>query len=137
MAFQFRRPDTAFSLDPKPDKKQRRIKDEGHLSFIRKLPSVISGQYGCEACHIRAGNPVFRKPNTGAGVKPDDAWTVPLTPEEHRDQHSGNEMQFWARHGVDPFMVALSLYQNTGDFEAAKRVLVNVWASKTASERRE
>ena len=88
MAMMIKRPSTAFSLDP-ADKTQKRIEDEKHLDFIRQLPSVIDGKGPCEACHIRTGSPAHRKKRTGMGRKPDDAWTLPMTPAQHRAQHDG------------------------------------------------
>lgn len=123
MAYQFPRPATAFALDPS-SKDQARIKDERHLAFIRTLPSVLSGAYGCEACHIRYGDPMYRKSRTGKGRKPDDAWTVPLTPEEHREQHSMNEVQFWNRYRIDPLAIAHDLYRHTGDTAAAVAIIL-------------
>jgi len=118
-AFAIRREPTAFSLD-KSSKATASFKDDQHLDFIRKLPSVISGAYGCEAAHIRAGSARHNKKRTGKGQKSSDCWTVPLTPEEHRgEQHSMNEMEFWRRHGTDPFELAIRLYELSGDIEAA------------------
>jgi len=122
MALQFRRPDTAFSLD-KSSKATRRIEDPAHLAFIRKLPSAVSGAMGCEACHIRSGSALHRKKHTGGQQKPDDAWTLPLTPAEHREQHSGNEAEFWRRHGIDPFELAIRLYEISGDVEAGRKII--------------
>jgi hypothetical protein len=120
--FAIRRPDSAFSLDPS-SKKTRRIEDPAHLAFIRKLPSVISGKYGCEACHIRSGSAVHKKKWTGGQQKPDDAWTLPMLPEEHKAQHSENELAFYKRHGIDPFDLAARLYEVSGDTEAAIRII--------------
>ena len=61
MAFAIARPQTAFSLD-KSGKETASFKDDRHLAFIRTLPSVVSGTFGCEACHIRSGSPAH---NTG------------------------------------------------------------------------
>lgn len=124
MAFAIARHPEAFSFDLS-DRKQRRIEDAGHLAFIRKLPSVISGAYPCEACHIRSGSPVHRKKRTGGQQKPDDCWTLPMTPEEHRAQHSENELSFYRRHGIEPFELALKLYESSGDFDAAKHIISN------------
>lgn len=112
----------AFTLD-KSSKATRRMEDPAHLAFVRKLPSVLSGQFGCEACHIRIGSAVHRKKHTGMGQKPDDSWTLPLTPDEHKRQHSQNELLFWRSHGIDPFELAIKLYEITGDIEAGKRVI--------------
>lgn len=122
MALQVRRPDTAFSLDPS-DRSQKRIVDDRHLAFIRTLPSVLSGRIGCEACHIRYGDPMYRKKHTGKSQKPDDAWTLPLTPDEHRDQHSTNEKQWWLDRGIDPLRLAQQLYEVSGNRAAAKAII--------------
>lgn len=121
-AFQIPRLSTAFSLDPS-DKAQKRIRDEAHLAFIRRLPSVLSGQYGTEACHIRYGDPLYRKKHTGKSQKPDDCWTLPLTPDEHRNQHSENEKQWWLDRGIDPLAMARKLYAVTGNLEAALELI--------------
>lgn len=123
MALRIVRPQTAFSLDPS-DKAQKRIRDDAHLAFIRTLPSVISGRSGCEACHLRAGNPDYRKKHTGKSQKPDDAWTLPMTPEEHRAQHDMNEVAFFRGRGIeDPWALCRELYAVTGDRAAALKVI--------------
>lgn len=121
-----RRPDTAFGLD-RADKTTARIKEPKHLAFIRTLPSIISGQCGVEACHIRFGDPRHRKPSTGKGRKPDDWFVLPLTPDEHRDQHSMNERLWWTRQGIeDPCGIALALYAITGDQEEAEKLIAAI-----------
>lgn len=114
--------DTAFKLDPS-DKGQKRIHDEAHLAFIRELPSLVSGKEGCEACHVRYGDPRHRKRKTPKGRKPDDAWCVPMTSEEHRTQHSQNEQVFWQAVGIDPLEVAVQLYAVSGDLEAGRKII--------------
>lgn len=113
---------TACSLD-KSSRKTKRIEDPAHLAFIRKLPSAVSGQYGCEACHIRTGSAIHKKKPTGLQQKPDDFWVLPLTPSEHREQHSEHELAFWRRHGIDPFELAAKLYEVSGDIEAGKAII--------------
>lgn len=122
MAHAIRRHPEAFSLD-KSGKQTASFKDEKHLAFIRTLPSVVSGKLGCEACHIRAGSPAHNKKATGKAQKPSDCWVLPLTPDEHRDQHSGSEMAFWTGYGVNPFDLADKLYQITGDRNEAVRII--------------
>lgn len=96
--------------------KRPRIKSEAHLDFIRSLPCVCCGNdIQTEAAHIRSGDPYYGKRNTGMSEKPDDKWTLPLCFEHHGEQHRGNELQFWKRYGVNPFVLALSLYGCTGD----------------------
>lgn len=122
MAYMVSRPPTAFGLD-RSDKSQKRIVDDAHLRFIRTLPSVISGKMPCEACHIRYGDPMYRKKRTGKGQKPDDCWSVPMTPDEHREQHAGNEVNFWNRRRIDPLAIAQKLYAVSGDTEAALEII--------------
>lgn len=120
--YAIRRPDTAFSLD-KSSRQTKREEDPSHLAFIRLLPSAVSGRVPCEACHIRIGSAVHRKKHTGLGQKPDDWWVLPLTADEHREQHSGAELEFWRRHGIDPFELAIALYSVTGNVEAGKSII--------------
>jgi hypothetical protein len=41
--------------------------------------------------------------------KASDIWTVPLCRAHHDQQHSMNEMAFWALYGINPFELAISL----------------------------
>lgn len=122
MAFRVAPPSLVPSLDP-TNKSQRRIRDPQHLAWIRTLPSVISGRAPCEACHIRYGDPTYRKKRTGMGQRPDDAWCLPMTSDEHRSQHDANEAAWWKDRGIDPLAVARDLYAISGDTEAAKVIL--------------
>jgi len=124
MAFAVPRASTAFSLD-KSSKATKRTEDPAHLAYIRKLPSAVSGLFGCEACHIRTGSAVHKKKHTGAGQKADDAWTLPLTPAEHKAQHSANELAWWRSHGIDPFELAIKLYEVSGDIPAGIEIIRN------------
>ena len=117
-----RMPDTAFSLDR--TRKGGQVKNAKHLAFIRRLPSVISGAYGVQACHLRMADPRYDKPSTGKGQKPDDCWTLPMTRAEHTLQHSMSERAFWISHGMDdPCGFAQQLFNVTGDQEAAERLI--------------
>lgn len=127
MATMVRRPGTAFSKSP-PRKSRRREREEGHLAWIRTLPCVLRGRRGgVEAAHIRFADPIYGKPETPAGKKPDDRWTVPLHHEEHRTgndaQHNSNEREWWARRGLDPVAIAAALWGCTGHDEEAEVIL--------------
>lgn len=122
MAWSMPRHPDAFSLD-KSSKATRRVEDPAHLAFIRRLPSAVSGLYGTEACHIRTGSAVHKKKHTGMGQKADDSFTLPLTADEHKAQHAGNEMEFWRSHGIDPFELAIRIYENTGDLTRCIEIL--------------
>lgn len=125
MTHAVRRERSAFSLDPS-SKKTKRIEDPAHLAFIRRLPSVVSGEFGCDAAHIRSGSALHRKKHTGAGQKPDDAWTLPLTRAEHVAQHDhGDELGWWRSKGIDPFDLAARIYEVSGNIEAATAIIAS------------
>lgn len=104
--------------------KRPRIKNNAHLDFIRALPCVCCGDNtSTEAAHIRTGNLAYGKRNTGGAEKPDDAWTVPLCGLHHREQHTKSEEAFWASCGINPYVLAMSLYLRSGDYEMAITIL--------------
>lgn len=86
-----------------------RVRDEKHLNYIRSLPCCICGNINTEAAHIRTSNLNLGKRYTGKSEKPSDKWTVPLCNKHHREQHEGQELAFWKKYGIDPFMLALTL----------------------------
>jgi hypothetical protein len=101
-----------------------RLKNESHLRFIRDLTCIGCGNNtATEAAHLRSGNLEYGKRNTGLGEKPDDAWCLPLCGDCHRTQHAGNEMKFWANLGINPFVLALSLFAASGDHDLAHEVI--------------
>ncbi len=104
--------------------KRPRIKDDRHLAFIRQLPCVCCGDNTTtEAAHIRTGDLTYGKRHTGGAEKPSDQWTVPLCGKHHREQHSASETDFWESQGINPYVVAMSLYLRTGDYEMAGNIL--------------
>ena len=105
-----------------------RIKSEGHLAFVRRLPCVcciheIGGTRAAEAAHVRAPSARHGKQMTGKGEKPDDRWTIPLCRVHHDEQHSMNELEFWQHFPIDPFLLALVLHGLSGDEHAATEVI--------------
>jgi hypothetical protein len=86
-----------------------REKDNKHLDYIRSLPCCICGGIDTEAAHVRTASLENGKPHTGMGEKPSDKWAVPLCNRHHREQHSMNEMDFWKCHGLNPFVLAMTL----------------------------
>jgi hypothetical protein len=91
--------------------RQPRIRDEAHLNFIRSQPCCICGTSPVEAAHLRVGSIGNGKLPSGMAEKPSDKWTLPLCPRHHREQHSMNEREFWARHGKDPFALAMHYHE--------------------------
>lgn len=125
MALQIRRPPTAFSQQP-TGKISKRVEDKNYLDFIRQLPCIVTGTYGVEAAHISFPMAKYGKLGRGKGSKENDAWTVPLSPEEHRRQHSMAETAYWDSVGIDPCIVAMSLYMAYPNIELAELVIRNI-----------
>lgn len=61
-----------------------------YRAWVASLPSAVSGQLGCEACHTQ---------NNGMRSKGSDYSCVPLTREEHMAYDAGKE-EFEAKHGI-------------------------------------
>lgn len=87
-----------------------RKKDRRYLAWIRTQPCCICGDNtSTEAAHIRTQNQEFGKDDFGWG-RPSDKWVTPLCGAHHREQHAmGNEMAFWKKYGIDPFMLAIQM----------------------------
>jgi hypothetical protein len=104
--------------------KRPRIKDSAHLEFIRSLPCCCCGDNtSTEAAHIRKQNLDYGKRGAGGAEKPDDVWTVPLCGDHHKEQHTMSEDAFWASYGINQFVLAMSLYLRSGDYEMAITIL--------------
>ena len=134
MALRILRPDTAFANAAPRGQKRPRREDGAHLAWIRTLPCVITGERPVEAAHIRYGDPVYGKRETGKQEKPHDMWVLPLSVAKHREQHDQAEMVFWARHGLDPLRIALALHACTGDDDQAYVVLREAWKAAVMFE---
>ena len=104
--------------------RRTRQQSRSHLAWLRTLPCLITGQRkDVDAAHIRYAEPVYGKRITGIGEKPSDRFAVPLSRRLHEEQHKGNEREFWARHGIDPLFVALSLWACSQDDDAGEAVI--------------
>jgi hypothetical protein len=104
--------------------KRPRIHKPEYLPWIRQLPCLVTGRTDAiEAAHIRFADTSVGKRTVGMGEKPDDRWTVPLTADEHRKQHSGSEMNYWHHVGIDPLIVALALYGCFPDAAEAESII--------------
>ena len=128
MAMRVVRPPTAFATSRRA-KEVEPVRAPDHLAWVRTLPSVISGQYGCEAAHISFADRRYGKPERAKGKKTDDRWVLPLTPDEHRTgpeaQHkTGAERNWWVGQGIDATTLANDLWRVSGDTEAATRIIL-------------
>ena len=125
-SFKIERPATAFTAASKYRRPRQRA--GLHLKWIRTLPCAICGKRGnIHAAHLRASSPRNGKLSTGIAQKPDDSWTTPLCLEHHilgeEAQHQESELDFWIRHGIDPFALALALWRASGDDEVGALVV--------------
>lgn len=104
MAFEVRKQ----PMTPIPKAKPKKRGD--YLDFIRSLPCAVSGKRPVEAAHLSTANTPLGHYGRGKGTKAPDRWALPLAPALHREQHQGNELGFWAHHGIDPHVLALSIF---------------------------
>lgn len=111
---------------------------ERHLAFVRMLPCIITGIQPhikvIEPAHVRYSSPFHGKRETGKAEKPHDWWVVPLCQEKHREQHSMDEREFWARYQIDPLIVCPLLWLHSGDLRNATAVVNAATNGKFAGE---
>lgn len=96
-----------------------RQRDPAHLAFVRAQPCCIKGcPRPAEAAHLRLACDARGKLPTGMQEKPDDKWSNPLCEYHHRTgilaQHKMGEEDFWKMRGIDPFALALRLFEESG-----------------------
>jgi hypothetical protein len=115
-------PSTAFSV-AKTSQRRPRVEDKQHLAFIRTLRCCICGAHNPDPAHIRAAAIIYGKRETGMQEKAADKWVTPLCRTHHDEQHSQDELRWWASKSIDPFGLALALYQASGDDEIADGIL--------------
>ena len=125
-SYQVERPSSAFSRTIA--RRRPRHRANSHLKWIRTLPCIICGKRAnIHAAHLRAPSPQFGKLSIGIAEKPDDCWTTPLCGDHHlfgeEAQHQGREIDFWRRHDINPFALALALWRASGDDELGHLIL--------------
>jgi hypothetical protein len=90
--------------------KQSPVKESKYLAFIRTLPCVVTGTTPVEAAHVSYPAAEWGALGRGKGQKVSDRFAVPLSPSEHRKQHSMNEKDYWASVGTNPHRIACVIY---------------------------
>jgi DNA recombination protein Rad52 len=91
---------------PSPVLRPRRVRDKAHLRRVAQEPCLVCGRQPAQAHHLK-----FLEPR-GLGLKPSDAYAVPLCRLHHRALHdTGNEEAWWRQHRIDPAPEALRLWQ--------------------------
>jgi hypothetical protein len=85
-----------------------RERDRDHLRFVAAQPCLVCGRTPSDSHHIK-----FAEQRT-MGRKVSDRFTVPICRLHHRELHRlGNERAWWQNHGIDPLLVATSLWAKT------------------------
>lgn len=115
-------PPTAFRS--MRSRKRPRVEERDHRKSVGGLPCCVCGsRKNVEAAHLRMASLQHGKSEAGMGAKPDDAWLTPLCADHHREQHEIGEQKFWQLHGIDPFLLALSLWRATGREEEMETII--------------
>jgi hypothetical protein len=105
-----------------------------HLALVRLLPCVRCGLEPCGvAAHLRANSGLHNK-RQAFGRKPSHRWVMPLCSGCHTNdpdaQHRIGEELFWARIGVNPFLLCEQLWTQRGDFVAMHAVITRTIAER-------
>ena len=91
--------------------KAKAKKSGEYRAFVCQLPCCITGVYGVEAAHLSFADPWYGSYGRGRGTKIGDRWVLPLSPEQHRKQHSMSEQRFWDEsYRNNPHVLALTLW---------------------------
>ena len=91
---------------PKPAKRSSRWRSAAHMNFVRGHECCVPGCGGrpIEVAHIRTAA------NSGMGIKPNDAFTVSLCTEHHRESHLGDRT-FQTKYAIDLMALAEAFYR--------------------------
>lgn len=91
--------------------KSKPTKRGSYLEFIRSLPCVVTGaRTGIQSAHLSFAATRYGHYGRGKGTKAPDRWALPISAAEHRRQHGMNEQDYWKSTGLDPHVLALSLF---------------------------
>jgi ERF superfamily len=85
-----------------------RERDRDHLRFVASQPCLVCGRTPSDAHHIKFAE------QRAMGRKVSDKFAVPICRLHHRELHRrGNERAWWQDQGIDPLVVAASLWTRT------------------------
>jgi hypothetical protein len=95
-------------------RKPVRERDRDHLRFVASQPCVVCGRTPSDPHHIKFAE------QRAMGRKVSDRFTVPICRLHHRELHRrGNERSWWQKQGIDPMVIAASLWAKTHAAEPA------------------
>jgi hypothetical protein len=85
-----------------------RERDRDHLKFVAAQPCLVCGRTPSDAHHIKFAE------QRAMGRKVSDRFAVPICRLHHRELHRrGNEHAWWQTQGIDPLVVAATLWAKT------------------------
>jgi len=81
-----------------------------HQAFVRRHACSVPGctNRPIEFAHVR------NAANSGASIKPHDAFGIPLCSGHHEEAHRG-EKTFCRKYGIDPYKIAAWFLRNSPD----------------------
>ena len=83
-------------------------RDRDHLRFVAAQPCLVCGRTPSDPHHVKFAE------HRAMGRRVSDRFTVPICRLHHRELHRrGNEHAWWQRQGIDPLVVAASLWAKT------------------------
>jgi hypothetical protein len=102
------RPAPGTSRQVTPLQKPVRRRSKAHLAFVASQPCLVCQTGACDAHHLKMAQP------RSLGRKVSDEFTVPLCRRHHQELHrQGNEAAWWQNQGIDPLLVAATLWQTS------------------------
>ena len=85
-----------------------RERDRDHLRFVAAQPCLVCGRTPSDPHHIKFVE------QRAMGRKVSDRFSVPICRLHHRELHRrGNERAWWQSQGIDPLVIAASLWART------------------------
>jgi hypothetical protein len=85
-----------------------RERDRDHLRFVSAQPCLVCGRTPSDPHHVKFAE------HRAMGRRVSDRFTVPVCRLHHRELHRrGNERAWWQKQGIDPLVVAGSLWTKT------------------------
>ena len=85
-----------------------RERDREHLRLVAAQPCLVCGRTPSDPHHIKFAE------QRAMGRKVSDRFTVPICRLHHRELHRrGNERAWWQKQGIDPLVIAASLWAMT------------------------
>src|SRR6202022_3542310 len=94
-------------------------RDREHLKFVAGQSCLICGRTPSDAHHIKFAE------QRAMGRKVSDRFTVPICRLHHRELHRrGNERTWWQNQGIDPLVVAATLWARTHAVAPAEAEIV-------------